>query len=388
MSEHARLMPSSAMRWVECPGSVVMQERYPQTEESEDAREGTASHWVGAAILEHAKGGAKSDYRNFVNQTAPNGVILTEEMTEGADVYARDVLQIRATVANDSDYELLHVEEKVAIGRIHPTESWGTPDAWLYDRDAGVLYVWDYKYGHRIVHPYDNWQLIDYTIGILDGLFPDDPEPEIVVEIRIVQPRSFHREGPVRSWRVKPVMLRAYINRLQDAAINALGDDPRTASGPWCRDCTGRHVCRTLQESAMCAVDMTGDLSADELPPTALGIEIHTLERAIKAMEYRVEALKTQAIETIRGGTLIPGWSTERGQGRQKWDKPNAEVFALGDCMGVELRKDPEPRTPKQAIAAGIAAAVIKAYSTIPSTGLKLVPDDGKVKRIFTQPEG
>ena len=137
----------------------------------------------------------------------------------------------------------------------------------------------------------------------------------------------------------------------------------------------------------MSAVDMIGDLSSDTLPPESLGMEILTLQRAADAAEYRLEALKTQAIEVLKGGKLIPGWTTEMGTGRQKWDKPVAEVFALGDLMEVELRKDPEPITPKAAIKAGIDATVINGYSVVPKTGLKLVPDDGsKAKRLFTQP--
>ena len=379
--EHARLAPSSAERWVECPGSVVMQERYPQDEESEASREGTASHWVASeTLLNCQKGDPRQDY---LNETSPNGVIITEEMIEGAEVYVDDVLETIAKYnGNLSD---LHIEERVDISRIHD-DNWGTPDCWWFDKIKGVLHVWDYKYGHRIVHPYDNWQMVEYVLGVLAQLFPDTNEPEIMLNIKIVQPRSYHHEGSVRLWQVRPDLLRANVNLLQAAAVEALGEDPSTKSGEWCRDCTGRHVCRTHQQSAMCAVDIIGDLSADELPPEAMGTELLTLRRAAKAVEYRLTALEAQALETIRSGKLIAGWAVEQGKGRQKWDKPKAEVFALGDLMDVELRKDPEPITPKQAIKGGIDAAVIQAYSTVPLTGLKLVPDDGsKAKRVFSQ---
>ena len=383
MSEHSRIPPSSAERWVPCPGSVVMQERYPQDEDSEQSREGTAAHWVASAILEHARGGSTSEAQNFINQTAPNGVIITEEMTEAADLYAQEVLSICNT---PEKLQSLQIEKRVTVRRVHE-ESWGTPDAWWYDSQTGILYVWDFKYGHRVVQPYENWQMVNYSIGLLDLLFAGTTKHDITVDIRVVQPRSYHHEGPIRTWAPRSVMLRSYANRLESSAVEALGDDPRTCSGPWCRDCTGRSVCRTLQESALCAVDMIGDLSADTLPPDSLGMEILTLQRAADAVKYRLEALQAQAIETLLSGTLIAGWRTREGKGRQKWDKPNAEVFALGDCMEIELRKDPEPVTPKQAIKAGIDAAVISAYSVTPSTGLKLIPDDGsKAKRVFTQP--
>lgn len=386
MSEHARLAPSSGERWVNCPGSVVMQERYPESEESEAAREGTASHWVGAAILEHARGGVRSEYQNFIGQTAPNGIILTEEMVEAADVYASDVL---STCNDIDDIESLFIETKTKILRIHPAHCWGTPDCWFYDADKGILYVWDYKYGHRIVDPYDNWQLILYILGVLGLLFPKNDEPDVIVCMKIVQPRSYHHEGPVREWRFRTENLRGYVNRLENSAENALSDDPRTAAGLWCRDCTGRHVCDTLQRAAMSAVDIMGDVSAYELSPTAMGIELSILDRAVKLASYRLDGLKTQAIETVKSGELVMGWGVEQGKGRQKWDKSSDEVFSLGDLMGTELRKAPEAITPKQAIKAGMDKALIDTYSSTPLTGLKLVPDDGSnAKRVFTQVEG
>ena len=49
---------------------------------------------------------------------------------------------------------------------------------------------------------------------------------------------------------------------------------------------------------------------------------------------------------------------------------PAAEVFALGDMMGVDVRK---PVTPKQAIELGLDAEVSKAYTVIPKGEVKLV---------------
>lgn len=380
---HSRIAPSSAYQWVECTGSVVMQERYPQNEESEDSRIGTASHWVGASLLEAHKAGAPIDPGQFLGTTAPNGVIITEEMIDGAVLYVDDVIEV---CSKNDMLKFLNIEESVKCPRVH-AESWGTPDSWVYDYQAVVLPVWDYKFGHRAVNPFDNWQLINYVTGIIEALFTDKNEPEIIIDFRIIQPRSYHHEGPIRSWRVEPKMLRAHINRLQSAAIEALGDNPETKSGPWCHDCSARHVCRTAQGAGYNAVDIIGGLAADELPPEALGLEISILERAAKAAEDRLEGLKAHALEVIRSGKHVPGYGVAQGKGREKWAKPVAEVFALGKLYQVDLSKPLEAITPKQAIKAGIDAAVIKAYSMTPQTGLKLVVDDGtQAKRIFSQP--
>ena len=83
MSAHSVLAPSSAGRIVQCPGSVTMGQAYPEAGDSPDAMDGVAAHWACSEMLE----GRLVE----VGQQAPNGVFLTEEMVEAADLYFDDV---------------------------------------------------------------------------------------------------------------------------------------------------------------------------------------------------------------------------------------------------------------------------------------------------------
>jgi hypothetical protein len=75
----------------------------------------------------------------------------------------------------------------------------------------------------------------------------------------------------------------------------------------------------------------------------------------------------------------------ENGKGRKKWNKPVAEVIALGKMYGKDLQKKAEVITPVQAAKLGIDTTVLAEYTVVPNTGLKLVPDnENKVKRLFT----
>lgn len=378
---HARLSPSASGRWVHCPGSVTMEERFPETTRSEAAEEGTASHFVGSETLSGRAIPA-------AGQTAPNGVILTAEMVEAAEVYTDAVASAAPPGA------LLQVEKPLRVGRVH-ADCWGTPDLWYFDPTSWTLHVWDYKYGFGIVEPFENWQGICYATGALDIVAANMGQPvglidqRVTVVIHIVQPRPFHIVGPVREWKIPASDLRGYVNRLEASAAAALGENPRTISGDYCRYCSARHACPAAQKAAMFAVDYTDRAAAEELSPEALAIELRTLQRAAKAIEYRLAGLESQAIAMLQGGGFIPGFAIDSGKGRPAWTGTAAEVFALGDMFGVNLRKPEEPVTPGQAKKAGIPADVVAALSESKGSGIKLVPTGNSLAaQIFKQSNG
>jgi len=49
---HSPIAPSSADCWVPCRGYVPMIARVPAPPETDESRDGTASHWVGSEALE------------------------------------------------------------------------------------------------------------------------------------------------------------------------------------------------------------------------------------------------------------------------------------------------------------------------------------------------
>ena len=211
MTEHSKLPPSSAARRVACPGSRALEAMYPEDKESPFAKEGEAAHWVASELLRSCE--------SFPTY-APNGEFITQEMFKGADLYYDSIATVLNRFYGMVDYTQLSIEQRVDISRIHP-DCWGTPDCWLYH--APELHIWDYKFGHGFVEVFENWQLIEYAAGILDRLGVNGiADQHTTIYFYIIQPRNFHRLGPVRTWRVKASDLRSYFNILESQEAERL----------------------------------------------------------------------------------------------------------------------------------------------------------------------
>lgn len=356
-----RIKPSSASRWSKCPGSVCLSELYPE-KSGESAEEGTAAHWFAEQWLtgKPAVRGAK----------APNGVIVDGEMVDAARVYCdAAVTEWRKTPGVS-----MAIEQPLPIPVIHPTECSGKIDCWWFVPENRILHVWDFKYGFKVVDPAGNDQMICYAAGLLDRVGVNGlTDQQTTVVIHIVQPRAHHPLGPHRTWTVRASDLRGYINRLTHAAALATGPDPQCVSGDHCTYCSGRHACIAAQRSAYAAMEYGCAAVPQELSPEALSLELRLLQRASDAISLRLKGLEARAMGLIQTGTVVPGWAVDRGRGRKAWKKPVAEVIALGELFGVDLR---DAITPAQALKMGLDDTLIKAYTEIPETGIRLVPQE------------
>lgn len=387
-AEHAVLAPSSAHRWVNCPGSVQAEQQYPDVE-TDESREGTAAHWVAEQSLRsYVMGEALGELPHImmcsamIGQTAPNGVVINEEMAEGAKMYVDDVLrhcQERGLLQH------MRIEERVMISRVHAL-NWGTPDLRIWDQDIARLTMWDFKYGHGVVESYENWQLIDYAIGALDEITAGNglDDQFITVDLRIVQPRAFHQlEGPIRSWIIPASDLRSYANKLEHAATSSQQAQPPTLAGKWCKNCSAAHACEALQRDGYSIADRMRSLQLHQFTPQELAIELGIMERAKELVDARFDALQSQALELSMNCTVVPGFGVGFGRGSIKWDKPDTEVIILGDLLGVELRK---PVTPTQAKKLNVDGDVISAYSKdVPGKARLVTISETIAARVFSR---
>lgn len=344
-----------------------MEREYPEDEESEESRQGTAAHHY---VTESLAG------RDLTPGTlAPNGYPIDLEMIECGAALLIDVRDTLRTARVATTGTVLRIEERVSMARMVHPDNWGTPDVYLIDTAQTTLHVWDYKYGHRYVDAFRNWQMIDYAIGILECEGIEDWHPWRIT-LTIAQPRNYAPEGPMREWYLSGSQLREYAGQLNEAAILASQPDAPLQTGPHCRDCLAAHACPALQRAAMAAVDVSYRQGSIDMPAAAVGLELKILAASAARLKARMDALEEHAIGLVRKGGSVPHWTMGRTQPRSVWKQPVKDVIAMGQLFGVDLSAPLKAITPPQAIKAGIDAAVITEYAETPLGSLKLVPLD------------
>lgn len=373
------LRPSNAYRWGPggCPGSPKMQALYPDDQESESAREGTAAHFWATEAVEGRF--------HPVGTIAPNGHPIDVEMTEAGQWFVNDVMRRFAEAGPRAQ---LRTEQALTMhGLVHPQNE-GTTDAYLIDPDAHRIVVWDFKYGHRDVDPFRNWQVLDYLAGVFEAyeLTLNDVKGWEIFLV-IVQPRNYRAE-PVREWRMLGRQAWDLIAALAQAAEAATHPDAPCVAGDHCRDCSAAHAC----PAALAVGANVADFAARAIPNELSDVQLSAYLRMVTVAEKRLKALRDAleevAISKIRGGAQFPHWTLGRGTARERWKAPVAEVVAMGKMLGVDLAK-PEAITPNQAREAltkmAIDPSVISEYAEKPQGAIKLLPlDETQAAKAFS----
>lgn len=339
-----------------------MAAKYPQREDSPEAREGTAAHHLLAArlvgeVLE-------------VGDMAPNGHPVTAEMFECTDAFVGDVEAYRIATPDLEE----RTETRVYMPQVHSSKNWGTADWFGVSRANRIVVVKDYKHGHRFVEAWGNWQLVDYGAGVVNAFGIEDMADWTFI-FDIYQPRSYSPEGPVKSWSIPGPRFLDHVAQLREAANDAMAANPGMHTGKHCSDCEGNIHCPAFRQAAENGIDLSLRGAPEEMDADAKGTFRTMVADAIKRLEGIATGLDADIEAAIRGGGVVPGWQLKPKETRLAWTAPMEQVYALGDLYGIDVRK-PDAITPTQAIKKGIDETVISEYAKRPPAGFKVAPSD------------
>lgn len=380
MSAHAPLAPSSAPQWGNCSGSVAAQAGIPDRE-TEATREGTAAHWVmSETLLNHRDGrDGPRECAGYLGATDPQGLLIDDKMVEGAQMMVDDVLEV-AHRFNALPYLL--IEHRVFMPKIHQ-QNWGTLDVGLYLPDRALLFIWDYKHGHRETGP-GSLQFVDYLQGLCEKYQIDgelDQQTRYVA--RVVQPFCYYAAGPVREQTGFLSELRPQWNRLAMRAHEAF-NDPKLSTGVWCRDCKANRGsgCSAARRAGYNFIDLVNEpYEMDTMPGADLAVERAILSDGLAVAKSRLEAIEDELHHRVTAGETDSGLTVETSAGNVKWQVPPAQARALAAQFGVDASKD-AVLTPAQTLAAApkevrpMLKQVMEKMTGRTPGKLKLVPAD------------
>lgn len=362
--------PSGAGRWASyngCPGSALLEAKFPEVK-SDPALEGDAAHMLFERFVKH-----DIDPFTSIDTQASNGVFITTEM-------ASCVVEFNNHLKDIVTWGEWHCEEYVAIPRVD-LDHGGTPDLWHYSVCNKVLTVPDLKFGYGIVEVVENWQLMDYALGIIDQL----PSVEFI-QLVIYQPRVAHPQGLFRTWLISRAELEAYLPQFQKAYAETQLTEPPIKTGPHCTNCAALCRCPVARQAALNAIEVSGFGVLDEYDGATLAAEKELLNAAMRAIKTRKEAIDNLVESEIKSGTIVPGFMLRESTGHPAWNKGYGldDVKALSKLTGKKLTTE-KPMTPTQAVGAGVSKGIINRFSHRPSTGLKVVRanSEQEAERIF-----
>lgn len=371
---HSRFGASSSERWLNCPGSVRASEGC-HDEPSVYAQEGTALHAVAALCLTN-----EQDALEYVDRTI-EGVDIDEEHAEAVQVYVDTIRADKARAGGK-----LLIERRFHLAFLHP-EFFGTSDCGRIGSD-GVLTVYDAKFGRGVaVEVAGNSQLAYYALGMAESL-PKTIKVE-AIELVVIQPRAFHRDGPVRRVRVSHMELLDLCQDLVEAAKLAESPSPSFKAGDWCRWCRAAGTCATLRNFAIDTAQLDFDEDKGVVPkmgnqttPNPLDLTPEQLAHIISAadiIEDWIHAVRFHSLVMAQGGTEIPGYKLVAKRATRKWrDETEAAgdlslVFGL-DESSIFKQKLLSPAQVEKLLPKSERDALETLYSKV-SSGNKLVKD-------------
>jgi hypothetical protein len=360
---HSLFAPSSAHRWINCPGSLTFPENQEAGPPSTFADDGTASHhWAAEALLYGCS------LLGSVIEINGKTYTLDEERRDFIEIYVNDV--VRRAIGG-----VLFVEHWVDLSHLLDEDQGGTCDAGIIVGDQIIVEDLKYGTGEKVYASYDgkiNPQLGLYLLGLLEDARLLGHEIKTATGV-ICQPRLGH----IDEFTVSIDELEAFGELAKAATIRSeLNPADRT-----CRWCRAKSRCPAL--AAFVAKEVALDF--EDVTPTrqfvkydeGLGQSVFDqwvckskqpdLARAYsavplvtqwcKAVEAEVAKQVTEGKEVI-GPDGKPYKFVQGDEGKRQWtDEAAAEAALLGQLADKAY-------APKKIITAPVAAKILDKKAT------------------------
>ena len=324
--KHARLSASGSHRWLACPGSILLEESYPEDVVSEFAEYGTAGHQLAQICLEKERPATLFEGQIFnESKNFPEGFTVDSEMA--------DAVQIYLDYCNSLGGGETHIEKRVDFS-LYVEEGFGTADFIKIKKNE--IHVVDLKMGKGVkVNAEWNTQGMLYALGVVWGTKLKDND---LVHIVIVQPRLDH----ISEWSITVNELLTWArDEVKPKAKQAWDGEPIFNPGEYqCRFCKAKPTCKALAEHSLkTAMDTFTDIPTEEdlkEVNTLTHEEIGALLPRVNTLVNWAKSLEAYAFNELNKGEKVPGYKLVMGRnGNRKWTS-EADIEEKLTRMGLQ----------------------------------------------------
>lgn len=304
MGKHALLSASSSHRWLNCPPSARLSEKY-EDKDSSYAAEGTEAHTLCEYKLKTALGIRTKDPTTSLTY-------YSEEMEECANEYAAYIMELVETAKQDCAEPVVLIEQRLDFSK-YVEGGFGTGDCVIIA--DGTLNVIDFKMGAGVlIEADDNPQMKLYALGALelfDGIYDID-----TVSMTIYQPR---RDNISTHTVFKESLYQWAAETLKPIAELAYDGEGEFRCGDWCQFCKAKHDCRKRAEQNL-------ELAKYEfkLPPLLEDDEIESILGKIDDLVSWASDIKDYALQSALSGKHWSGWKLVEGRSNRRYTNDQA----------------------------------------------------------------
>lgn len=306
MAKHSLLSASASHRWLNCPPSARLCEKY-EDKPNEYAQEGTDCHELCAYKVEKALG-------HRVRNPTENLTYYNSEMEDCAEGYCSFVMEQVAEAKKRCADPLVLVEQRLDYSCYVGIEgSFGTGDCVIVS--DGLLHIIDYKHGLGVlVSAEKNSQLSCYALGALD-LF-DGIYDITEVSLTIYQPR---RENISTYTMSKDELLTWADTVLSPTAKLAYDGKGDFKAGDHCQFCKAKANCRKRAEYnlKLARYDF-------EMPAALENDEVASILTKVDELVSWASDLKEYALQKALSGTKFTGFKVVEGRSNRKYTDEDA----------------------------------------------------------------
>ena len=323
---HARLNASSSHRWMMCPPSVKLSERFAD-KPSLYAEEGTFLHELCELKLHRDLGDMTPEALQAQYAAYRDSDFYSDEAESVTDEYVSFCVETIEAVRASCLDPLILVEHRLDYSEYVP-EGFGTGD--LVIVADGVLEVIDFKGGRGVrVEAERNSQLMLYGLGALlefESLYDIR-----IVRMTIVQPRLSNLSAYETT---ADELIRWAETELRPRALLAAKGEGEFCAGEWCRFCKAKYTCRKRSEYHMRLAER------DFRPPDLLtDEEIADILPVAESLQNWVDDLIAYATQQAVDGKTWPGYKLVAGRSVRKYTSEAEVIRAATEAGYTDIYK-------------------------------------------------